>query len=197
MRYKNYNDYELIYMVRENDSTSKDLLYQKYFPIISSIAREFYTKYSNYGWEYEDFYQETIYAFEKCIVSYDDNKDTLFYTFLITCLRRSLITFSRNISNTRKNISNLALVDIDKCEIEDDNTNIDSIFEENRLEEVCKEFIYDPLLNCDDTAILELKMNGFTNVEISKLLGINYRGVQSKLRKIKKKLKNNVQNDYN
>lgn len=197
MKYKNYNDYELIYMVRENDSTSKDLLYQKYFPIISSITHEFYNKYSSYGWEYEDFYQEAIYTFEKCIISYNDSKDTLFYTFLIKCLRRSLISFSRNISNTRKNISNMALVDIDKCEIEDFNTNIDNILDKSEIEEVCKEFIYNPLLKCEDTSILELKMNGFTNVEISKLLDISYRGVQSRLRKIKNKLKNNVQKNYN
>ena len=82
MKYKDYNDYELIYMVRENSTTSKDILYKKYSPIISSIVNEFYSKYNNYGFEYDDFYQEAMYTFEKCIIKYDDSKDTLFYTFL-------------------------------------------------------------------------------------------------------------------
>jgi len=38
MNYKKINDYELLYMVRENDDYSKDLLYEKYLPIIKSLA---------------------------------------------------------------------------------------------------------------------------------------------------------------
>ena len=68
------------------------------------------------------------------------------------------------------------------------------VFEEKTID---SELLYNGKILILKKDILELKMNGFTNVEISKLLGINYRGIQSKLRKIKKKLKNNVQNDYN
>ena len=42
MKYKQYNDYELIYMVRENDDSSRDILYQKYIPIIHHLANNFY-----------------------------------------------------------------------------------------------------------------------------------------------------------
>ena len=47
MKYKNYNDYELIYMVKENDDFSYDALYKKYMPIIKSIAYDFYIKYKS------------------------------------------------------------------------------------------------------------------------------------------------------
>ena len=46
MNYKQ-NDYELIYMVRENDEVSQDLLYEKYLPIIKNLASEFYQKYNS------------------------------------------------------------------------------------------------------------------------------------------------------
>ena len=39
MDYKDYNDYELIYMVRENDDSSYDILFQKYIPIIKRMEQ--------------------------------------------------------------------------------------------------------------------------------------------------------------
>ena len=58
MDYKKYNDYELIYMVRENSTDSKDILREKYQPVLKSIAKEFYKSFKYYGYEYEDFLQE-------------------------------------------------------------------------------------------------------------------------------------------
>ena len=46
MNYKKYNDYELIYMIRENDNDSYDILYNKYLPVMKSIAFNYYNKYT-------------------------------------------------------------------------------------------------------------------------------------------------------
>ena len=196
MNYKNYNDYELIYMVRENDSFSKDMLYEKYYPIISSITSEFYSKYKDYGYEYEDFYQEALYAFNKSIVLYDESKDTLFYTFMNICVKRHLLSFSRNISG--KGIKNYvnSFVEIEKCEIEDEKSNIEKILESEDIKVMCKNFIYDTSLSILDTSILELKLNGFTYKEICKLLDMPNSTVQFKLRRIKNSLRKSVQNYF-
>ena len=71
MNYKNYNDYELIYMVREKDDYSEDILLKKYLPVIKSISSEYYLKYKNYCCEYDDFLQEAMIGFQKALVSYD------------------------------------------------------------------------------------------------------------------------------
>ena len=38
MDYKNINDYEQLYLIRENDDEAKDTVFHKYKPIIISIA---------------------------------------------------------------------------------------------------------------------------------------------------------------
>ena len=113
MQYKKYNDYELVYMVRENE-LSKDLLYRKYQPLLRKISEEFYRQYKYYGCDYEDFLQEANIAFEKAIINFDDSKESLFYSFVDLCVKRRLISFSRNISNSKKNISAHYYIDINE-----------------------------------------------------------------------------------
>ena len=54
----------------------------KYTPIIRKIASEYYQKYSNYGYEYDDFLQEAELAFYRALSSYNEDKNSLFYTFV-------------------------------------------------------------------------------------------------------------------
>ena len=56
MDYKNINDYELIYMIRENDS-DKNIVFNKYKPLVESIAKECYKK-TNKSIDLDDLIQE-------------------------------------------------------------------------------------------------------------------------------------------
>ena len=47
MKYKELNDYELLYMVRESNDIIKEVLYVKYRPLIKNLSSEFYEKYKN------------------------------------------------------------------------------------------------------------------------------------------------------
>ena len=189
MNYKNYNDYELIYMVRENDDNSKDILYDKYQPVICNIALDYYHRYSEYGSDYDDFYQEAMYAFDRAIVNYNEDKNTLLYTFIVVCVKRHLLSYVRSITNTKKNISNSQFVEIDNDITKDSKSDISSILNEKEIENICKELIYNDSLNIDETSMLELKMNGFSFKEISILLGISASNVEFKFREIRKLLK--------
>ena len=188
MKYKDYNDYELIYMVRENDDISKDLLFKKYAPVVGKIALNFYNNYKNYGYEYEDFYQEAMLAFDMAITKYDDSKETLFYTFLIICVKRTLLSYTRNISNTKRNIDNNLLVELDDYKLLDEKSDIDNIYNCMELENVIKSFIYNPSLLIIDTSILELRINGFSWKEISILLDLPNSSIYTKFSRIKKKI---------
>ena len=189
MNYKNYNDYELIYMVRENDDNSRNILYEKYYPIVCKFASDYYHRYSDYGYEYDDFYQEAMYAFDKAIVNYNEEKDTLFYTFLIVCLRRCLLSFVRNISNKNKNISNSLFVELDNDSLIDKKSTFSFIFEEKEIQDICKEIMYDDTLSLIDTSMFELRLNGFSYREIGVLLGMTASDIEFKFRKIKRRLK--------
>lgn len=189
MKYKDYNDYELIYMVRENDEEFKDLLFRKYAPIVGKLSLDFYNNYKNYGYEYEDFYQEAMLAFNNAIINYDDNKGTIFYTFLIVCVKRALLSYVRNISNAKKNIDNNMLVELDEFKLIDKNSDIDSIYKDKELQDIIREFIYNPSFLIEDTSILELRINGFTWNEISILLDLPSSSIYLKFNRLKRKLR--------
>ena len=173
MNYKQ-NDYELIYMVRENDEVSQDLLYEKYLPIIKNLASEFYQKYNSYGYDFDDFFQEALIAFQKSIINFNEEKETLFYTFTVLCIRRALLSFCRNISNKTKNVSNNNYVSIEEY---------DNIFLDQKAD---IELIIS--LPFENSCIFELRLNGFSYREISILLDIPTSTVEFKNRSAKRKL---------
>ncbi len=186
MDYKKYNDYELLYMVRENDDASRNVLYEKYQPIIKKIANEFYLRFSSYGYDYDDFIQEANIAFQRSIIHYNEDKNNTFYTFSILCVRRSLLSFCRKISNSRKNISNVEFVDIDECNISDVTSDIFQLYEHKQLENIFREIILE--LPLEVSCIFELKFNGFTYHEIGILLDIPSSTAEFKNRTAKRHL---------
>lgn len=183
MEYKKYNDYELIDMVRENDFFSKDILYKKYQPVLGSISQDFYSRFKDYGYEYEDFLQEANILFEKALINYKDNQNCLFYTFVVICVKRGLMSFCRNISNTKLKIYYL---NFDELNIKDEVNNISLFSDEYDGKRNVMEIIN--ILPVEYSSILELKMNGFNFREIATLLDVPCSTVQYRIRKIRKEI---------
>ena len=194
MNYKLYNDYELISMVRENDEDSYDLLFRKYTPIIKKIAFEYYKSYSTYGYELDDFIQEGYVAFQKALVKYNPLKDALFYTFVVLCLHRNLISFSHRISNDKKNISNTYFVSIDDTFLTDGINYEEDYYIRQDVFNSIWDIVYTSSL--ESICVFELRWNHFKFDEISKLLDIPIRRCQTVYKKIlfniQKKLSNNL-----
>lgn len=194
MNYKNYNDYELIYNVREKDDCAWDILFEKYKPIIYKIASEYFKSYAKYGYDYDDFVQEGNIAFHKALIYYDESKNSIFYTFAILCIRRRLLSFCRKISGDGKKISNYETVDIDNCIVIDKKNSISSFINYYELEKILKAVLYD--LSFEKSVIFELKINGFTYSEIGILLDIPSSTVEFKNRTARKKLQQSLHNYY-
>ena len=184
MNYKLYNDYELIYMVRESDDISRDILYEKYKPIMMNIVSDYYNKFSDYGYDYDDFLQEAYISFQKALRFYDDSKSCLFYTFAIMCIKRGLLSFCRKISCERRNLSSYNLVDIDNCIIVDNNVDINNSIIYNDFENKLKGLMLD--FSFDISNVFELRINGFTYSEIGTILDIPLSTVNFRCRKVKK-----------
>ena len=183
MDYKKYNDYYLIDMVRENDCFSRDILYRKYQPILKSISKDFYQRFKDYGYEYEDFLQEANVLFEKALINYKDNQNSLFYTFVDICVKRGMMTFCRNISNTKIKIY---YTDLDQFNVKDEKNNINSFSYEYDGNKLVTEII--SKLPIEYSSVLELKMNGFNYREISTLLDIPSSTVEYRIRRIRKEI---------
>lgn len=194
MNYKKYNDNELVYMVLENDEDSSNILLKKYSPIINKISWEYYRKFTGYGYEFEDFYQEALAAFYRAIYIYNDSRETLFYSFVTLCIRRNLASFTRSLcSNKNKSIDCLDIDELDYC-VEDVNENPFMKDSYKGLENIIREVLFS--LPIEASSILELKLNGFTYKEISSLLDIPVSSVEFKSRRARNLLRNKVKNYY-
>lgn len=191
MDYKNINDYELVYQIRECDEVAYNALFDKYSFVVNKLAYEYYLKNKNIGIEYEDLCQEGFFAISMALKDYNQDS-SLFYTYVLVCIKREmerLIKYYRR--NKQMVLSNA--ISINSC-IDDDNSLfledvIPSNFDVESFvisEEIYKKLLlYKHELNFEESLVYELKFNKFSNREISLLLDIPYKKVDNYLRKIK------------
>lgn len=184
MDYKDVNDYELIYRIRENDDDAISLMYEKYEPIIINVAKNYYLKYGYTGVELNDLIQEGRIALYKALCCYKEDKEAIFYTYLNICLHRHFVTYYRRLnSNCNRLLTN--------CYSDDyflgigDNSMEPSIYiSEREIERLFLKSKY--TLDFKDSNIFELRYNGFSHREISELLDISVYSVDARLCKIRK-----------
>ena len=101
MDYKEYNDYELIQYISENNEEANTIMFQKYKPLIQSIAKKIYQYANKYGLEMNDLIQEGMLSLNDAIKTFSDQKETSFYTYARTCIERRMIR-SASLSNGLK-----------------------------------------------------------------------------------------------
>ena len=201
MNYKKYNDRELIYLISEKNEDAYNLMYAKYAPLIRREAAHYYKHFLTIGIEYDDLYQDGMYALGEAIRNYNGEKNSLFYTLAIICIKREMqktvnrFKCHKNILNNRSLSLNTDLSD--GFRIEDVVYNIDDITENVAINSYNKMTIYNLRysFSYDTSLVYELKINGFSNQEISKLLDIDYKKVDNAYRIIKNKIKKLKQNN--
>ena len=108
MNYKEINDYELIYEVRERNEDSYNLLIKKYSTLIRRIADEYYRKCKRFKIEYDDLVQEGYYGLFQALDNYDE-ETSLFYTFASLCIKREMERLIKSYSRNKHMILNDAI----------------------------------------------------------------------------------------
>lgn len=177
------NDNELVYMISEDYDLYFKIIFDKYKPIIVSLANDFYNTYKSLGVEFDDFFQEGLIGLNKAVETYNSN-DSMFYTYACICIKRNIISYCRKLNTNKYKLLNDSIA-ID-C-IKSFSFNNDDIFLSDLYE---YEFSYLKCLFDDFNALVfELKYNGFTHKEISNLLDISMSKVSSCICKIKLNLK--------
>lgn len=186
MDYKDVNDYELMYLIKENDEDAVNLMIGKYEPIIINIARKFYPKVKLFGAEMDDLVQEGRIAVIKAINSYNQNSVSIFYTYVCICIKRRMITYLRNLSTSKQSPLNYSIGEDRVFSIADMSLEPVNYLTQMYVEEsiVNSKYLFDFL----DSNIFELRYNGFSYREISELLDIPIRMVDSRLSKMRKTL---------
>lgn len=186
MDYKNVNDYEIIYMIRENDEESRNLLLKKYMPIVNKVALKFLEQARGLGIEMDDLKQEAMIALDKAISGYDENTGFLFYTYAMLCVERHLITYFKKCNNKKNYFLNYSIAD-DNYELLSDNRSfVDDIASDSLIRELFRSCLDN--FDLEYSSVFELRYNGFTYKEIGELLDISIGTVDARLSKVKKYL---------
>lgn len=187
MDYKKVNDYEVMYLIRENDEEAKGLLYKKYGSVIKKTALKYLDFASKHGVEFDDLVQEGYIAFFQAVETYDENGGALFFSYVSLCVNRHLITYCRNLCSKKHFILNNSISDDSIVEIKDEFSNPENIFLDRLAED--KFIYYKNYFDVKYSSVLELRYNGFSYKEISKLLDIPISTVDGRIYRIRKYFK--------
>lgn len=193
--YKNVNDYELLYLVAENDEDAYNDIFKKYKQMVHIEANKIYKKCGYLGISIDDFYQAGYYGLCMAINNFDEQMGVLFYTYANKYIVRELQTLIRDNSRYKHSIlsDGVSL----NMEIDEEGNTLDILIAGekdiiNKYEETIKykkiiDFKYS--LSFLYSLIFELRMNNFNNIEIANLLDIKYKTVDNAIMSIKNKLK--------
>lgn len=184
-----YNDFELVSLIRENNEEAREILYNKYKPIIVKKSTDQIYKLGSYGMEINDLIQEGYIGLDNAINCFNEKENTSFYTFALLCIDRQIITCIKNNTNNKAMVLNDAInLDDGKEYLFRDNTDIEGSFINK---EDAKEFIN---LICDSLSDIEkkvfsLKLEGYDIGEIANLLNKDTKVIYNTLHRIKYKIK--------
>lgn len=196
MNYDKLNDYELINLAKESDDESKNIIIEKYMPLINKMASKMFVFCKNNGLEKSDLIQEGMIALTNAIESFDNTKDTIFYTYATACIQRKLISEIIKANRNKNKILNESIsYDNDKNSIvnflKDENANpediiIDSVDLSNTYKRITK------VLTDYENQVFELLINGFKYKEIATMLEKDEKSIDNAIQRIKLKIKNEL-----
>ncbi len=193
--YKETDDYEILYMINENEDCYEVML-EKYKPLIITICNQKLRKVKDMGYELEDLVQVANIALIDAIKNYNDkdNQNTKFYTYLSHCIHNKLNTEIRdNDTNKKKALNtsisyytsynNTILLDV----LEDKNAIDPYMYLD--IQELKNKYI--KILNSlplEASVVLELKISGLNQKEIETIMNISTNTFTKCLSLIKRKL---------
>ena len=197
--YNDENDYELLYLVKEENEDAKNIFYEKYRPLIEMKAKKYYSMSKNKGFELNDLIQEGMIGLSSAIHDYDEEKDAKFYTFAIICIERQMTSFIRNVNRQKHQALNNS-IPIDETytktgrslmEILNDTSAKDPeesfilIEEQEEIKNKMSKY-----LSNKERDVFDLRLEGFSYQEIALLLNMSPKAVDGAISRIKQKLSN-------
>ena len=199
MDYKEYNDSELLSYVAESNEDATELLYKKYTPLVTKIARKMHIYTNNCGIEVNDLIQEGMLGFSNAISEYNESKNASFYTFAKTCIERKII--SAVISTKRlkhKALNESVPLEITK-NADDSLISLEEVIGDNKENPESKlldsenfnemmEYAKQELTDFE-MQVFELRLSDFGYKEIADILDKDSKSIDNALQRIKNKLK--------
>lgn len=189
--YRDLNDYEILYLIKEQDDDDYGIMYEKYKPLIYKVANKYQKLCKSFGYEFEDLMQVGYLALYKALASYRFDS-SMFYTYVCHVIENSIIDVVRRNTTYRKQVLNNS-ISYDTVDSRTNTSYIDFVAdpksEVTTLDLLAEE---EELINFKNTlpfevaCVFELKFNGFKNYEIASLLELDLEVVNRDIQKIKR-----------
>ncbi len=167
-----YNDFELLYLTKENSDEALDILFKKYGIFINVKIKEMHIS-SMY---YEEFLEEGFIMLNRAIKFFNEENANTFYTYFSVLLKRKFIDIIRKI----KRQSNIICYETMDEYLIDETT-------------IAPMFVYEEPTNLTrlEKLVFEKKFQqNLEYFEIAKDLGKSTKAIYSTIERIKKKYRN-------
>ena len=178
--YKDHNDYELLYLVSENNEDAKEIFFDKYKSIVELKAKKLYPYVMNKGYELNDLIQEGMIGLSQAINDYKEQKNVQFSTFASICIERQIMTFVRDVNRQKHKILNDSL-SIDSTIDKKGRPLMEIAFDEKNRKSVLTDKEYE---------VFELRLQGFYYQEMALLLNTTRKSIDGTISRIKSKISN-------
>ena len=184
--YRDMNDYEILYMVCDNNEDSFKILIDKYKPLIYKIVKDYQKFFKRFGYELDDLMQLGYITLYETSHKYDIYNTSMFYSYLKKALNNMIISHIRINSSNKKEVLNKAF----SYDLFIPNTKtkyIDILPDKKTNKSYETELvIFKNSMPILLSYIFELYYNGFSKKEISILLDENIEEINANFNIIKK-----------
>lgn len=196
--YEEYQDEELLMMLRDGQQEVVDFLMNKYKNLVRSRAKTMYIL----GADTEDLIQEGMIGLFKAIRDYDFGRDASFYTFAELCISRQIYT-AVQASVRKKHMPLNTYISIysevtavgesgQKVELSgvlesEEKSPEESMIDRENVEYI--EQIIQSQLSLLERQVLDLYITDMGVSEISKILGIDDKSADNALQRAKSKIR--------
>ena len=193
MNYRDFNDYELINLISENNEDAHNILIKKYEPLINKIASKMIYFCKGTGIDKSDLIQEGMIGLNHAINQYHEQKNILFYTYAKSCIERKMISVVIAAKRNKNKILN------ESISYDDEDNSLIKVLKDsspNPEEVVISADIKENLIgqaknNLTDfeNQVFDLLILGFKYKEISLMLNKDQKSIDNAIQRIKSKLK--------
>jgi RNA polymerase sporulation-specific sigma factor len=202
MNYRDFNDYELISHIRDNIEEANDILFEKYKPLIENNARKLLKTSKKNGIEFYDLVQEGMVGLNNALNSFNEDKEASFYTYAKKCIERKQLSYVIGSERKKHKLLNESISyninendeinDMPKILIDNSQNPENMMLDTENSNELTNKI--KSLLTPFEREVFELKINGFTYIEISEKLHKDKKAIDNAIQRIKTKIKDNL--DY-
>ncbi|MEQ8169202.1 MAG: sigma-70 family RNA polymerase sigma factor [Candidatus Eremiobacterota bacterium] len=197
-KFADKDEIDVVSLAKSGDDEATLYLFRKYYPVIRSIASNYFFM----GSDREDVFQEGMFGFYKAIRDFNHEKSIAFSQFARLCVSRQIMATAKKASGPKHKPLNF-YVSLDKYVYDenDGNKTMFDVVSDNRVFEPDKEVIYYELsqdlkkvirekLSSFERNVVALHLESESYEHIAQVLRCEVKSVDNALQRARKKIRN-------